>query len=80
MSRLPWWVVVPVALALVVLGTILIFRPFTSVDVLILFAGVIAIVTGVLTLVSPDERSEAYRWLVGLAWIVLGIWSSRGRA
>ena len=73
MSRLPWWVVVPVALALVVLGTILIFRPFTSVDVLIFFAGVIAIVTGVLTLVSPDERSEAYRWLVGVAWIVLGI-------
>jgi uncharacterized membrane protein HdeD (DUF308 family) len=73
MSRLPWWVVVPVALALLVLGTILIFRPFTSVDVLILFAGLIAIVTGVLTLVSPDERSRAYQWLVGLAWIVLGI-------
>jgi uncharacterized membrane protein HdeD (DUF308 family) len=73
MSRLPWWGVVPVAVALVVLGTILIFRPFTSVDVLVLLAGVVAIVTGVLILVSPDERSQAYRWLVGLAWIVLGI-------
>jgi uncharacterized membrane protein HdeD (DUF308 family) len=52
---------------------VLIFRPFTSVDVLVLVAGIVAILTGVLTLVSPEERAPAYRWLVGVGWIVLGV-------
>jgi uncharacterized membrane protein HdeD (DUF308 family)/acetyl esterase/lipase len=73
-SRLPAWVVVVVALACVAGGVVLTFRPFTSVDVLVLVAGLVGIVTGVLTLVSPDERSSpAYRWLVGVGWIVLGV-------
>jgi len=73
MSRLPAWVVALVALACVAGGVVLIFRPFTSVDVLVLVAGIVAIVTGVLTLVSPEERPPAFRWLVGVGWIVLGV-------
>jgi len=73
-SRLPAWVVVVIAVACVVLGAVLTFRPFTSVDVLVLVAGLVAIVTGALTIVSDEEeRSPAYRWLVGVGWIVLGV-------
>jgi uncharacterized membrane protein HdeD (DUF308 family)/acetyl esterase/lipase len=72
-SRLPWWVVVIVAVACVAVGAVLTVRPFTSVDVLVVVAGIAAIVTGVLALVSADERAPAYQWLVGVGWIVLGI-------
>jgi uncharacterized membrane protein HdeD (DUF308 family)/acetyl esterase/lipase len=72
-ARLPAWVVVLVALACVAGGVVLIFRPFTSIDVLVLVAGIVSIVTGVLTLLSPEERAPAYRWLVGAGWIVLGV-------
>ena len=66
------WVVV-VAMACVVLGAILTLRPFTSIDLLVPVAGLVAIATCALTLVSGDERAPAYRWLVGVGWIVLGV-------
>jgi uncharacterized membrane protein HdeD (DUF308 family)/alpha-beta hydrolase superfamily lysophospholipase len=48
-------------------------RPFTSVEVLVLFAGINAVLTGVLALASPEAESSAHRWLVGGGWIVLGV-------
>ena len=72
-SRLPAWVVMVVALACVVLGTVLTLRPFTSTELLVLVAGLVAIATGALTLVSSDGRAPALRWLLGAGWIVLGI-------
>jgi hypothetical protein len=53
-------------------------RPLASIDVLILIVGFVGIVTGTLTLVSQDERSPLYRWLVGVGWIVLGVAVLRG--
>jgi uncharacterized membrane protein HdeD (DUF308 family) len=72
MLRLPAWVVVVVG---VLRGSrrSLTVRPLASIDVLILIVGLVGIVTGTLTLVSQDERSPLYRWLVGVGWIVLGV-------
>jgi uncharacterized membrane protein HdeD (DUF308 family)/pimeloyl-ACP methyl ester carboxylesterase len=71
-SRVPPWAVIVLSLICVSLGASLTFRPFRSVEVLVLFVGVIAIITGALLLVSPDERPGAYRRLLGVAWILLG--------
>jgi uncharacterized membrane protein HdeD (DUF308 family) len=74
-SRLPSWMVVIVTVACVVLGAILTLRPFTSADVLVVVAGLVAIATGVLSIVSGEDegRAPSWRWLVGLRWIGLGI-------
>lgn len=70
---MPAWAVAVVAVTCVVGGAVLMLRPFTSVEVLVLVAGLVAVVTGTLTLVSHEERSAAYRVLVGGGWIVLGV-------
>lgn len=54
-------------------GAVLMVQPFTSVEVLVLVVGLVAVVTGVLTLVSPDDHAVAHRVLVGIGWTVLGI-------
>src|SRR6266508_6956280 len=72
-SRLPAWMVVLFALACVAVGAVLALRPFASVDVLVLVAGLAAIATGVLTIVSGEERPPVYRWVVGVGWIAVGV-------
>jgi uncharacterized membrane protein HdeD (DUF308 family)/acetyl esterase/lipase len=72
-AQLPLWARVIVAVACVAGGAVLTFRPFTSVEVLVLLAGVNAILTGALTLFSRDEKSPAYPWVLGLGWIALGV-------
>jgi uncharacterized membrane protein HdeD (DUF308 family) len=70
---LPVWAVLPVAVLCVVGGAVLTLRPFSSVETLVALVGINAILAGVLTLVSPAERSPSYRWLPGAGWVVLGI-------
>ncbi|HWL43656.1 MAG TPA: lipase family protein [Ilumatobacter sp.] len=71
-DRLPVRATVLIAVACVAGGVALTLRPFTSVEVLVLLAGINAVLTGVLALASPDAQSSAHRWLVGGGWIVLG--------
>jgi hypothetical protein len=72
-SRLPRWAAIVVALACVVGGVVLIFRPFTSVEVLVVLAAVNAVLTGALMLTAAEGRRSRSQLLVGLGWIVLGI-------
>lgn len=72
-SRLPRWAAIVVALACVVGGVVLIFRPFTSVEVLVVLAAVNAVLTGALMLTAAEGRRSRSELLVGLGWIVLGI-------
>jgi uncharacterized membrane protein HdeD (DUF308 family) len=73
LNHVPIWVAAVGAIACVVLGAVLTFRPFTSVEVLVTLAGVVAIVTGVLNLASIEEGSPAHHGLLGVAWILFGV-------
>lgn len=72
-QRLPAWAVAVLAVACVVGGVALTLRPFTSVEVLVLFVGASAVLTGALALASHDPQPLMQRWLVGGGWIVLGV-------
>lgn len=72
-ERLPRWVIAVIAVACVVIGTVLTMRPFTSVEVLVTFAGASAVLTGVLALAGRESRSWMQRWLIGTGWVVLGV-------
>lgn len=52
------------------LGVVLVFRPFTSVSVLVLLVAIGMIVTGIATLSSADDR---WQNAVGVAWIAVGV-------
>ena len=72
--RLPWWLALVLGLVCAVVGVVLIFRPFTSLSVLILLVAAGLIVTGVATLAAA--RSAGWRLLAtlaGLAWIAAGV-------
>jgi len=74
LDRLPWWVVAALGLATSVLGAVLVFRPFTSLSVLVVIVAVGLFLTGATTLAGA--RLAAPRWPVvvaGAAWIVAGI-------
>jgi uncharacterized membrane protein HdeD (DUF308 family) len=61
-------------LACVVVGAILVTRPFTSLSVLTVLVGVALIVTGVSELADADLSSSPWiRRLLGIGWIVAGV-------
>src|SRR5690606_4582007 len=72
-KRLPWFVAGPCGLACAAIGVVLIFRPFTSLRVLVLAVAVGAFSVGVSSVVE-SLRSPAARPAVvaGFLWIVLG--------
>jgi uncharacterized membrane protein HdeD (DUF308 family) len=74
LRRLPRWVSLMVGLACVVVGIVLVTRPFTSLSVLVVLVAAALIVTGVLELVSaPISLSPMLAVLTGLGWIVAGV-------
>ncbi len=71
---LPRWFSALVGAAAVVVGVVLILRPFTSLAVLALVVGIGALVVGVSEL--ADVRSATRRWirvLAGIGWCVAGL-------
>jgi uncharacterized membrane protein HdeD (DUF308 family)/alpha-beta hydrolase superfamily lysophospholipase len=73
-QRLPWWLAVVLGLVCAVVGMVLIFRPFTSLSVLILLVAAGLIVTGVATLAAARRAGRRLLSTVaGLAWIAAGV-------
>lgn len=72
-GSLPWWVVLLLGVAYVLLGLLLIFNPVLSLITLAIFTGASWFVSGVLDLVSLfRDRS---RWLWTIISGVIGIWA-----
>jgi uncharacterized membrane protein HdeD (DUF308 family)/acetyl esterase/lipase len=72
-ALLPVWAVVPVALLCVLGGVALALRPFTSVEGIVVLAGINAILSGALVLTSRDDATLERGTLLGLGWVVLGV-------
>jgi alpha-beta hydrolase superfamily lysophospholipase len=72
--RLPWWLAVVLGLACAAVGVVLIFRPFTSLSVLILLVAAGLIATGIATLAAARRSaSRLLPKLAGVAWIAAGV-------
>jgi uncharacterized membrane protein HdeD (DUF308 family)/alpha-beta hydrolase superfamily lysophospholipase len=77
-GRLPWWIGSALGLACAVLGAILVFRPFTSLSVLIAVVAIGMMATGLTTLRAGLGRSSLHRSrrlevIIGLGWLAVGI-------
>ena len=74
-ARFPQWLRTVVAVASIVLGAVLVWRPVASLGVLALLFGAALVLTGALELagVGDDGRRPRWRTLVGLLWIVTGV-------
>ena len=73
-AGLPWWVVFLLGMACVVLGGVLIARPFGSLSVLHWLVAVALIVIGVTELVSAAASPRPWlSWVTGVGWIVAGV-------
>jgi uncharacterized membrane protein HdeD (DUF308 family)/alpha-beta hydrolase superfamily lysophospholipase len=73
-EHLPWWLLAALGLACAGLGTFLVFRPFTSLSVLLAIVIAGSFLTGVTTIVAARRSSP--RWpamLAGTAWIIVGV-------
>ena len=72
--RLPRWVSLVVGLACVVIGVVLVTRPFTSLSVLVALVAAGLLVTGVMDLASARfSPSPAVTVAAGVGWLVAGI-------
>ena len=72
--RLPWWLVLALGLACVLIGAWLTVKPFDSLSVLVWLIAAAFVVSGVAEVASAE--STARPWLsriVGLGWIVAGV-------
>ncbi len=74
LAGLPWSVVLLLGMACVVLGGVLIARPFGSLSVLHWLVAVALIVIGVTELVSAAASPRPWlSWVTGVGWIVAGV-------
>jgi uncharacterized membrane protein HdeD (DUF308 family)/alpha-beta hydrolase superfamily lysophospholipase len=74
LRRLPWWVGSVLGLLCAVLGAVLVFRPFTSLSVLIAVVAIGMIITGATTL--RTRPTEGPRWpatVAGIGWLAAGL-------
>jgi uncharacterized membrane protein HdeD (DUF308 family)/alpha-beta hydrolase superfamily lysophospholipase len=72
--RLPWWLAALLGLACVVVGVVLVFRPFASLSVLVILVAAALITTGVAHLASARRAKGGWlTWAAGVAWITAGI-------
>jgi uncharacterized membrane protein HdeD (DUF308 family)/alpha-beta hydrolase superfamily lysophospholipase len=71
--RVPWWVGSALGLACAVLGAVLVFRPFTSLSVLIAVVAIGMVATGLTTLRAGLDRSRWLEVLTGAGWLAVGI-------
>ncbi len=72
--RLPWWLVLVIGIACVVLGGFLIADPFRSLTVLTWVVGAALIVSGVGEIASAATASRQWTsYLVGVVWIGAGV-------
>ena len=69
----PWWLRALLGLLCAVVGTVIVFRPFASLSVLVVAAAAAAIATGVATLASSHRVAAPWPWLIGLGWILAGV-------
>lgn len=73
-GRLPRWVSLLVGLACVVVGVVLVARPFTSLSVLVALVAVALLATGVMELAAvPVSLVPAITVLTGVGWLGAGI-------
>ena len=73
-GRLPRWASLSVGLVCVVLGTVLAFRPFTSLSVLVVLTAAALMVTGVMELASArTSQPPVIAVIAGLGWLAAGI-------
>ena len=73
-ARLPWWVVLVLAIGCVVLGGVLIADPFRSLDVLEWVAGAALVVAGAAELSSSGAAPRPWlARLAGATWLVAGV-------
>ena len=74
LARLPWWLVLLFGVACVVLGGVLVARPFDSLSVLHWLVAAALIVTGVAEIVSASASTRPWlSWVTGVGWIVAGV-------
>lgn len=74
LERVPWWITALFGVATAVLGGVLVFRPFTSLSVLIVVVAIGMFLTGASTLAGAPLATP--RWPVvaaGAAWIAAGV-------
>lgn len=65
----PRWLRLVVGVLLVLLGTLLVFRPFVSLAMLIVFLVMALVVTGVGELLRRDPAAGAWGWVPGIAYL-----------
>lgn len=72
-----WWqrrsVSLLVGLACVVIGVVLVTRPFTSLSVLTLLVGIALVVTGFAEVTNDEASARWLHRLIGVGWIAAGI-------
>ncbi len=72
--HMPWWAVLILGVACVVLGVVLTAEPFRSLSVLVLLVGLAMLLTGVGEIASAGASPRPWlARLVGVLWIVIGI-------
>lgn len=69
-----WWIPGVVGVLAAALGVVVIFRPFSTLSVLIALVAVGLIATGVATAIGTRQhRGAASTWLIAVAWVTAGV-------
>ncbi|WP_336630515.1 MULTISPECIES: lipase family protein [unclassified Microbacterium] len=73
-ARMPVWVRIALSTVSVVLGSVIVLRPTTALDVLALLLGGGMVLTGILEASGRTEEGEnRWRGWIAVGWIVLGV-------
>ncbi len=72
-GRVPWWIVLVLGIAYIIVGLFLVFQPLASLVVIALFTGATWFVSGVLDLISLFR--DRTRWVLTILSGVIGIWA-----